>query len=79
MRRELLADPEIKAVLPSVRELLGGTQMITLRQGLTLLALALPPPCPLIITLVFSSWECQSAVGTVPCTQPAISQEQCPL
>jgi O-antigen/teichoic acid export membrane protein len=34
VRRELMADPEIKAVLPSVRELLGGTRMITLRQGL---------------------------------------------
>lgn len=34
VRRELMADPNVKAVLPGPRELLRGTRMISLRDGL---------------------------------------------
>lgn len=34
VRRELMADPERKAVLPGVRELLRGSRVISLREGL---------------------------------------------
>lgn len=34
VRRELMAAPELKAVLPGVRELIGGMRVISLRKGL---------------------------------------------